>query len=426
MSQRFFRCRLCGIPHELDTVICPVVNQPIPVQKTLLPGGGGAAEAVAAIGTADLVLPKLPRVPLVPKESTVPGFPPPPLPPSTVDVAETPARATSSRPPSRPASTMAGSVIDGRYRVESVIAEGGMGVVYGAVHLELGRRVAIKALARKFAEDNVAVTRFRNEGRAAGGLGHPNIVEVFDMGTLPNGAPYLVMERLDGETLGERLKHERVLPIADAGNITQQILSALSATHVRNIVHRDLKPENVFLSSRAGLPPVVKLLDFGISKQVRRHDDDNLSLTRAGFVMGTPTYMAPEQARGERDLDGRVDLYAVGVLAYEMLIGKPPYAAKTPAALVVEMKQTRPAPPRTLRPEIAVGLDAILMRLLALDRTKRFATAGEALDALTGMGPWEDTPDTAETTLRVTASATGADPDASQNVQLFSWAEKPK
>jgi serine/threonine-protein kinase len=282
-----------------------------------------------------------------------------------------------------------GQVIEGRYRVLGVLGEGGMGVVYEGEHLQLGRRVAIKALVRRLADDPVAIARLRNEARLASALGHPNIVEVYDMGTLPDGAPYLVMERLEGETLAQRLRRERTLPIADAIEIVQQILSALAATHARGVLHRDLKPENVFLSRRPGLAPLARVLDFGISKQMDPvGDEGGHTLTRTGFVMGTPSYMAPEQVRGERALDGRVDLYAVGVIGYEMLLGRLPYTGRNPAMLAVEMLKSKPVRPRRLRPEIPPGLEAALLGLLAYAREERFASAGAALAAFTAFaGP---------------------------------------
>ncbi len=324
-----------------------------------------------------------------------------------------------------------------------------MGVVYDAVHIDLGRRVALKALANKFTDDIVAVTRFRNEARAASALGHPNIVEVSDFGVLPDGAPYLVMERLEGETLGQRMRREGRLTPADASQIVAQILSALTATHEQEILHRDLKPENVFLSQRPGLPPVVKLLDFGISKQRATLEDPNHQLTRAGFVMGTPGYMAPEQARGERDLDGRVDLYAVGVLAYEMLSGRPVYVAKNPAALVAEMRSRPPAPLRTVRATVSDEFELFVHTLMSLDRRQRYATAADALHVL--MDPQFETNSPDDEPTAITAapamppppmpidpapadppgdapaepSATRAtDPenvDDSQRVQIFAW-----
>jgi serine/threonine-protein kinase len=358
-----------------------------------------------------------------------------------------PARARVSEPPPRPSrqppltdtaahiASLVDAVIDGRYHITGVIAEGGMGVVYDAQHTTLGRRLALKALARRFAEDVVAVTRFRNEARAAGSLGHPNIVEVSDFGTLPDGSPYLVMERLEGETLGQRLRRESRIAAPEAQQIVAQILSALAATHAREILHRDLKPENIFLSTRPGLPPLVKILDFGISKQLNTPmDDPSKQLTRAGFVMGTPGYMAPEQARGERDLDGRVDLYAVGVLAYEMLSGRLAYSAKNPAALVTEMRNNPPPPLRTLRREVSDEFELFVHTLMSLDKRQRFESATLALHVI--MDPHFEAlaPDDGPTVVSaapempppppdpdVSGTNTGAEEDNSQRVQIFAW-----
>jgi serine/threonine-protein kinase len=474
MSQRFFRCRICGQPHEIDTTICPVHGIAIPPQRSLLP------PASAPKAKEDEVTePRIPGPPLVPavrasnpppanrprpsqlppRPSAVPPArarrttePPmaqeavaPPAPRVRGSDSDRPVRARTSEPPPRPSrlppatdtaahiASLVGNTIDGRYLITGVIAEGGMGVVYDAQHTMIGRRVALKALARRFAEDMVAVTRFRNEARAAGALGHPNIVEVSDFGTLPDGSPYLVMERLEGETLGQRLRRDSRVAPTEAQQIVAQILSALAATHARDILHRDLKPENIFLSTRPGLPPLVKILDFGISKQLNGPmDDPSKQLTRAGFVMGTPGYMAPEQARGERNLDGRVDLYAVGVLAYEMLSGRLAYSAKNPAALVTEMRNNPPPPLRTLRREVSDEFEMFVHTLMALDKRQRFESATVALHVI--MDPRFEAlaPDDGPTVVSkapdmpppepdVSGTNTSGDDENSQRVQIFAW-----
>ena len=211
----------------------------------------------------------------------------------------------------------------------------------------------------------------------SGSFGHPHIVEVFDLGWLEDvRSPYLVMERLEGETLGARLKRERKLPITVALTVARQVLSALGATHARGILHRDLKPDNVFLARAADGGVRVKVLDFGLSKAIAP-SIEGPRLTRVGVVMGTPSYMAPEQATGASDLDARVDLYAVGMIVYESLVGRPLYTARTPAALMQQIGRFRPPTPRLVRPEVSSRLDAAVMKAIARDRRQRFADAAE-------------------------------------------------
>ena len=202
-----------------------------------------------------------------------------------------------------------------------------MGTVYEAEHLGLGRAVAVKVLNPSQAKKRVAVKRFQQEARAAGAIGHPNICEVYDLGLLDDGSPYLVMEKLIGTTLADRISREGGLPFDEIADVMIQVLSGLIAAHDKGIVHRDIKPENIFLARRVGCPPIVKILDFGVSKMMPQFQggDEQLDLTRTGMVMGTPYYMSPEQARGERNLDGRVDVYACGVMMYEAIVGKRPF-----------------------------------------------------------------------------------------------------
>ncbi len=297
--------------------------------------------------------------------------------------------ATPWGPPT-PEAPLVGRVLQGRYRVTGLIAQGGMGVVYDAVQLNLGRRVAIKCLHPRYARDAVAIARFQHEAVVSGGFGHPHIVEVFDMGRLEDGAPFLVLERLEGETVTARLRRERRLGLALTVSIARQTVSALVATHARGILHRDLKPDNLFLVERGEETPRVKVLDYGVSKAMSAVGDPRL--TRAGYVMGTPAYMAPEQARGEADLDGRVDIYGVGGVVYELLTGRLAFAARTPAALLAEMKRGDPPRPSMLRPGVPPTLDALVMRCLALARSGRPPDAAALQRALHELGPVADEP----------------------------------
>jgi serine/threonine-protein kinase len=290
--------------------------------------------------------------------------------------------AGGARPPAqRNQRDLIGQTIGGKYYVHRILGEGGMGTVFEAENIALGRAVAVKVLHPSQAKKRVAVKRFHQEARAAGAIGHPNICEVYDLGTLEDGSPYLVMEKLVGQTLADRIAaHEGGggLPFDDVVDILTQVLSGLVAAHNKGIVHRDIKPENVFLTERVGIPPVAKLLDFGVSKMLfpepgQRPED--LDLTRTGMVMGTPFYMSPEQARGDRNLDARVDLWACGVLLYEALTGKRPFHAANYNALLLQILSTKPRPARDLRPSIPLEFEVILGRAMARNRDERYRSA---------------------------------------------------
>lgn len=315
---------------------------------------------------------------------------------------------------------LVGRTLGEKYRVRSVLGEGGMGTVYEAEHIAIGRAVAIKVLHPAQARKREAVKRFHHEARAAGAIGHPNICEVYDFGTLDDGSPYLVMERLVGETLADRIAADGGLPFDDVIDIVVQMLSGLVAAHEKNVVHRDIKPENVFLTKRVGLAPVAKLLDFGVSKMITPRlggeRDEDLDLTRTGMVMGTPYYMSPEQARGERNLDARVDLWACGVLLYESLTGRRPFQAANYNALLLQILQTAPRPARDLRPALPAGFDAILDKALAKDRAQRYLTAGDFQRDLQGLRDRPASarrpavPDAARPMVRVSKPAPSAPP----------------
>ena len=270
-----------------------------------------------------------------------------------------------------------GKTVGGRYLIKGILGEGGMGCVYDAEHLGLSRQVAIKVLSPSQAKKRVAVKRFQQEARAAGAIGHPNICEVYDLGQLDDGSPYLVMERLAGQTLAERISKEGGLPFPAVIEILTQVLSGLVAAHDKGIIHRDIKPENIFLARRVGAPPIIKLLDFGVSKMLPEFQtsEDALDLTRTGMVMGTPYYMSPEQARGERNLDGRVDVYACGVVLYEAIAGKRPFLAPNYNALLLAIINTNPRPLREVRPSTPPELEAIIQHAMAKNRSDRYASA---------------------------------------------------
>ncbi|UQA63649.1 serine/threonine protein kinase [Polyangium aurulentum] len=307
------------------------------------------------------------------------------MPPARPGTAPAPAPSPRSAEPitsRKPAQrSLVGTVIGGKYGVKALIGEGGMGAVYEAEHLAIGRKVAVKVMHPKHAQQSESVARLRHEARVAGSIGHPNICEIHDLGRLDDGTPYLVMERLVGETLDERIKREGALPERDIADVMSQVLSALAAAHAKGIIHRDLKPENIFLVRRAGSAPLAKLLDFGISKAIDA-DEHAADLTMPGIVMGTPYYMAPEQARGDRGLDHRVDLWAAGVILYESLSGRRPFVARNYNALLVQILTSKHRPLSEVRPGITPALERVVDKALSKMREDRFQAAGEFHDAI--------------------------------------------
>jgi serine/threonine-protein kinase len=274
-----------------------------------------------------------------------------------------------------------GQVISGKYRIVRLVGEGGMGAVYEAEHTLLGKRVAIKVIAPEFAHDAQAVQRFYREAQAAARIGHENIVEVNDVAQTEDGQPYIVMELLHGKSLAAAILESAPLPVGRAVDITSQVLEALQAAHDAGIVHRDMKPDNVFLTRVAGRDDFVKLLDFGISK-VR--SAQGTKLTQTGSVLGTPQYMSPEQAQGETNVDGRADVWAVGVMVYEMLIGRVPFEGENYNRVMFAVVGGPIVRPRALRHGISAEMDAVVMRAMDRDLGRRYATAAAFREALVG------------------------------------------
>ncbi len=277
-----------------------------------------------------------------------------------------------------------GTELGGRYRLIRLLGEGGMGTVYEAEHAIIGRRVAVKVLHPKYCMQHEAVVRFTREARAAAAIGHENIVDVTDFGT-HEGQPFLVMELLRGVTLDDLMVDRDQFEFTRASQIIGHILSALASAHAAGIVHRDLKPENIFIAE-LGTRKVVKILDFGISKFQVQSDD--LLTTEEGAMLGTPSYMSPEQWLSERDIDHRADLFAVGVFFYEMLTGQLPYDGATRGELMLRVVTGAEgaARPGELAADIPVELDAVVLKAIARDRSARFQTAQEFLDALRPFG----------------------------------------
>jgi serine/threonine-protein kinase len=279
-----------------------------------------------------------------------------------------------------------GMLIGGKYRVRDILGQGGMGTVFEALHEGLGHVVAIKVLHPNQLQKKDSVQRFHQEARSAARIGHPNICEVYDVGTLEDGRPYLVMDRLTGITLADRIQSLGGLPVQEVLDTLTQVLSGLHAAHEKGIIHRDIKPENVFLSQRVGCPPIAKILDFGVSKAMndssRAAPFSDVEVTRTGVVLGTPYYLAPEQARGEKNLDIRVDLYACGVMIYEALTGRRPFRAPNYNALLIAILTATPRPVREIRPDLPAGFGRIIEKAMERDAKDRYQTALEFQAAL--------------------------------------------
>jgi serine/threonine-protein kinase len=279
-----------------------------------------------------------------------------------------------------------GKVIADRYLVERLLGVGSMGLVYRCRHTVLDKTVALKIIRQDLAQDEETVGRFMTEARSASAIGSKHIVEVLDFGALPDGASYIVMEYLEGLTLGEALDTPAGLSIGDALDIGIQMTEALGAAHAAGVVHRDLKPDNVFLLQSEG-GWFVKILDFGIAKIMQ----SGQKLTVAGSVIGTPHYMSPEQATGGRT-DERTDIYSLGCMLYELACGKVPFDAENPLAVISMQVTDDPPPLRKRMPPgrtLPQGFEAVVLKCLAKDTTERFASMDDvraALERIAGGG----------------------------------------
>jgi serine/threonine-protein kinase len=277
----------------------------------------------------------------------------------------------------------------GNYKVIQKLGEGGMGVVYLAEHAVIGRRAAIKLLLPEMSANAEAVTRFFNEARATARIKHPGIVEILDCGTLANGQAYIVMEFLEGETLGAYATRYGKLSgdphLARA--LIRQVATALGAAHARGIIHRDLKPDNVFLASDGGAIDVatVKVLDFGIAKLVNPGELPTVTTTRE--LLGTPVYISPEQCKGAKDVDHRTDVYALGCIAFELLTGAPVFRAQSLAELVTAHLFKEPPELQELEPTVPPALSALVRRMLAKAPEDRPRTMDEVAAAIDRAGP---------------------------------------
>src|SRR5213080_108246 len=296
-------------------------------------------------------------------------------------------------------SSLIGTVLDGQYQIEGVLGKGGMGAVYRARHILLGDRVAIKVLPPEMRSNTEWLRRFQREGQAARRFRHPNAVTVYDLRTSGDGTIYLVMEYVEGNTLDAELrKHGKFSP-ADAVAVLDPIMSVLNAAHDMGVVHRDLKPENIMIGKPStGGEPVVKLLDLGIAKLrevAGAEKTGTTALTIAGQMLGTPYYMSPEQwgelpRDGNSDIDGRADIYSLGIVFYELVAGARPFKGLTLSELRREHVSVVPTPLQEVVPKVPQGFSKAIARSIAKDRDDRQATAAdlenELLSALAAEG----------------------------------------
>jgi serine/threonine-protein kinase len=305
--------------------------------------------------------------------------------------AASPAPASTSAPSSLPLSESGAPVAEGevladKYKVESVLGRGGVGVVVAATHIRLKQKVAIKFVLPGTPEE--LVERFLREAQSAVKLKSEHVAKVLDVGELPNGSPYMVMEFLEGSDLAEHLTWQGPLPIAEAVEYMLQACEAMAEAHAAGIIHRDLKPANLFLTASGGMK-LIKVLDFGISKNIEDPVGGRagMSLTKTAAVFGSPLYMPPEQMRSAREVDARSDIWSLGVILYEILTGQPPFDAELYPDLVVKISMAPAKPPSMLRREIPAKLDQVILRCLEKKPADRFQSVGELAAALAPFAP---------------------------------------
>jgi beta-lactam-binding protein with PASTA domain/predicted Ser/Thr protein kinase len=262
------------------------------------------------------------------------------------------------------------TLVDGRYRILKRLGSGGMADVYAAEDSQLGRRVALKVLHRRFAEDEQFVERFRREASSAAGLSHPNIVGIFDRGEW-DGTYYIAMEFVDGRTLKEIVREKGPAPVEAGVDVTLQILRAARYAHKHGIVHRDIKPQNVLIDQDGR----VRVTDFGIARAGAS------DMTETGSIMGTAQYLSPEQAQG-RPVDARSDLYSIGIVLYELLTGHVPFDAESPVSVALKQVSEPPLPPSELVPAIPPAVEAVVLRAMEKAPERRFQSADEFITAL--------------------------------------------
>jgi serine/threonine-protein kinase len=280
-----------------------------------------------------------------------------------------------------------GAMLAGKYRVDRVIGQGGLGVVVQAHHLSLDEKVAIKLLLPGALGSPSAVARFAREARAAFKIKSEHVARVIDVGELETGAPYMVMEYLEGRDLSSLLMEQGAIAVDTAALYVLQACEALAEAHSLGIVHRDIKPANLFLANRPSGPPAIKVLDFGISKLTLSSENANLTKTMA--VMGSPLYMSPEQMQSSKNVDARSDIWSLGIVLYELVTGQAPFQADTLPELVLAVVQREPPALETMQSDLPPGFTAVVRRCLAKDPSVRYATVGELAADLAPFGPPE-------------------------------------
>jgi serine/threonine-protein kinase len=276
---------------------------------------------------------------------------------------------------------LVGQMLAGKYRVDRVIGEGGMGVVVAATHVAVDRPVAIKILKQELMSEREIIERFAREARAVGRIHSDHVARVLDVGELADRTPFMVMEYLEGMDLADLVRTRGALPGRDAVEYLVQACDALAEAHAAGIVHRDLKPANLFLTHRADGTPCIKVLDFGISK-TGPAEAQQQGLTQTSALMGSPQYMSPEQLRSARQVDARTDIWSLGICLHELLTGDVAFHAETVPELYVAILQHAPEPLRAKRPEAPAPVEAVILRCLEKDPARRFANVAELAAAL--------------------------------------------
>lgn len=303
-----------------------------------------------------------------------------------------------------------GAIVVGKYAIEAEIGRGGMGVVFAAKHLHLGQRVALKFLNESARGDAQAVQRFLREAQAAVRIQSEHVARVLDVGTTPDGLPFMVMEYLRGTDLGAWMKKHGAAPCEEACHYVLQACDALAEAHALGLVHRDLKPANLFLTERADGSPLVKVLDFGISKSLREGVGEH-GMTTGHVIMGSPRYMSPEQMKSSRDVDARTDIWALGAVLYELISGRPAFEADTVPGLCAAIATCEPAP----LAHAPSGLGAVVFRCLEKDPARRFPDVAAFCDALLPFVPLVPAAGPLVARIRRLAERRSSLPDATPN-----------